>query len=300
MSLIEVLEPWEYKVSAGFKLRGFHSEPSGKPVIHFMHGNGFCGLTYEKMLAPLTEHFDLFISDAQGHGDSDAGDNGYIGWKESARSNAQAWQHFSKHWQGVAKIAAGHSYGGIISSMIMAEQPELFDRGLLLDPTFAPELAAHAVVLMSQFGLYQRNSLSKQAAARNTTWENEDKLWSYFHHRGVFKGWDDDCLRDYLTHGMHRDSDGVIHLKCPPEIEAAIFASYPSWLWRSLRKVKAPVDVMYGDKTFSFVLKALPKLVKANPMFSAHEMPGSHCFMQEDPAASTAKMLQLLAPVMHK
>ena len=298
MSLIEQLEPWDFEVSGGFKLRGFHSTPSGKPLIHFIHGNGFCGLTYEKALAPLLAHFDLFISDAQGHGDSDAGTE-YAGWNRSARYSAEAWTHYSQHWSGVPKIACGHSYGAVMSSVIMAKQPELFDRAFLLDPTFAPELTSHTMVLMSQFGLAKRFPLSKQAAVRSTRWENEAELWDYFYHRGVFKGWDDDCLRSYLNHAMHRDSDGVIHLKCPPHIESAIFASYPKWLWQSLRKVKAPVSVLYGDRTFSFILKALPKLAKANPYFSLVEMPGSHCFMQEDPEATTTKMLELLSPLVN-
>lgn len=294
MSLIEVLEPWEYRVSGGFKLRGFHSVPSGKPLIHFMHGNGFCGLAYEKMLEPLLPHFDLFISDSQGHGDSDAGEQGYAGWRKSAAYALEAWQAFSGHWRDVPNIASGHSYGGILTSLIMAQKPGLFDRAVLLDPTFAPSLASHTWVLMSQVGLAKHMTLPKQARARSTRWENDEELWQYFHHRGVFKGWDDDCLRSYLTHAMHRDSDGVIHLKCPPEIEASIFSTYPQWLWRSLRKVRDPVTILYGDKTFGFLLKALPKLRKTNPMFDMIEMPGSHCFMQEDPAASSAKILELL------
>ena len=84
MSLANTLKPWEYKVSGGFHLRGWHSEPSSRPVIHFIHGNGFCGLTYEAVLEPLHEHFDLFISDAQGHGNSDAG-GPYVGWNKAAR-----------------------------------------------------------------------------------------------------------------------------------------------------------------------------------------------------------------------
>lgn len=295
MSMIKGLQPWEYEVSAGFKLRGWHSEPSGRPLLHFIHGNGFCGLTYEKLLAPLAQHFDLFISDAQGHGDSDSGGK-YAGWNRSARYSSEAWSHYSRYWKAVPKIASGHSYGAVMSSVMMAKQPELFDRAILLDPTFAPRMTSNTIVLMSQFGLTKRMTLPKQAAVRTTRWENEDALWHYFHERGVFKGWDEDCLRSYLTHAMRREADGSIHLKCPPQIESAIFASYPKSLWRSLRAVQVPVTVMYGAQTFPFILKALPILAKQNPHFSLVEMPGGHCFMQEDPEASSQVMQAELAP----
>ena len=38
------LDPWSHDTTAGFTLRGWHSPPSGRPVIHFMHGNGRLGL----------------------------------------------------------------------------------------------------------------------------------------------------------------------------------------------------------------------------------------------------------------
>ncbi len=33
------LSPWSHSCSAGFTLRGWRSEPSGKPLLHFLHGN---------------------------------------------------------------------------------------------------------------------------------------------------------------------------------------------------------------------------------------------------------------------
>ena len=34
------LLPWSHDTSAGFTLRGWHTPPSGKPLLHFLHGNG--------------------------------------------------------------------------------------------------------------------------------------------------------------------------------------------------------------------------------------------------------------------
>jgi len=293
LSLIDVLVPWEHQVSAGFTLRGYHSKPSGKPVLHFMHGNGFCGLTYEKILEPLLAHFDLFISDTQGHGNSDAGER-YLGWNRSADSAAEIWQHYRRYWKGVEHIACGHSYGAVMSSLMISKQPGLFDRALLLDPVIAPRLSSKLMETAQHLGVLKFQPLARQARVRSTSWANEGALWDYFYQRGVCRGWDDDCLQSYLTHAMERRDDGSIHLKCPPFIESGIFASYPRRFWAALASVARPVDVIYGDRTFPFVKKALPRLQQHNANFRLHEMKGGHCFMQEFPEQSSAKMKALL------
>ena len=48
------LQPWAYTTSVQITLRGWHSIPSGKPVLHFLHGNGLCGRVYEPMLERLS------------------------------------------------------------------------------------------------------------------------------------------------------------------------------------------------------------------------------------------------------
>ena len=78
------LLPWSHESSAGFTLRGWHTPPSGKPLLHFIHGNGFCTRTYEPMLEKLAGHFDHWLCDMQGHGDSDHG-GAFRGWEEEAR-----------------------------------------------------------------------------------------------------------------------------------------------------------------------------------------------------------------------
>ena len=83
------LQSWTHHTSAGFTLRGHHSPPSGRPVLHFLHGNGLSSLPYAPMLRHLSEHFDLFLSDVQGHGDSDHGSR-FRGWNHAAEMAAEA------------------------------------------------------------------------------------------------------------------------------------------------------------------------------------------------------------------
>ena len=145
--MLDKLKQWEYSVSAGYTVRGYYTEPTGKPVIHFLHGNGYCGLVYEEMLAPLTEHYDLFISDIQGHGESDVGGH-FRGWNRNAELCTEVWQHYKNElWGDVPSVALGHSFGAVLSALMMANHPDLFDRGILLDPVFLNKSLMRMVVL---------------------------------------------------------------------------------------------------------------------------------------------------------
>ena len=59
-------------------------------MIHFMHGNGYCGLAYAPLLRRLAADFDLFIPEAEGHGDSDHGGR-FHGWNRTAEFALEAW-----------------------------------------------------------------------------------------------------------------------------------------------------------------------------------------------------------------
>lgn len=293
MSLIQNLVPWEYKLPAGFTVRGYHSQPSGKPVIHFIHSNGFCGLTFEVLLEKFQNEYDFFISDALGHGESDAFMD-YPDWNKNALNFEKVWQHFMPMWGSVPKIAMGHSYGAVISTLLIAKDPSLFDMGILLDPVYAPPRLANAMSVMSTTGLMKKTALAKQAQVRTVKWPSEQAAWDYFYQRGIFKGWQDDCLQSYLKHGLSKHDDGSMHLKCPARIESAIFATYVTGLWRAIKAVNKPVALFYGDKTYPFISKAILKIRKTNPHYDFIEMPGGHCFMQENPVLTAQGVKQKL------
>ena len=56
------LVPWSHHTPMGFTLRGYRTEARGKPVLHMLHGNGFCSRMYQPMLRQLYEDYDLFLS----------------------------------------------------------------------------------------------------------------------------------------------------------------------------------------------------------------------------------------------
>ncbi|MBF2974997.1 alpha/beta hydrolase, partial [Pseudomonas aeruginosa] len=156
------LSPWSHSCSAGFTLRGWRSEPSGKPLLHFLHGNGFCGRTYEPMLRLLAEDFDLWLCDIQGHGESDHGGR-FHGWNRNAEMAVEAFEAGRGPYGDVQRLACGHSFGGVLSSLVLARHPTLFARAVLLDPVLFTPAMIGVMALSETLGLQLRGSLAKKA-----------------------------------------------------------------------------------------------------------------------------------------
>lgn len=288
------LIPWSHPTSAGFTLRGWHSAPSGRPLLHFLHGNGFCGRTYEPMLRQLAEHFDLWLSDAQGHGDSDHGGK-FVGWNRSADLAVEAIKAQGQAFAGVPWFAAGHSFGGVLTSLIVAEQPKLFQAAVLLDPVlFTPSMLLGASVA-ELTGVMRHTPLARQARGRRDHWASRDEARANLTGRGTYKGWADEAMDAFLTHALADAQDGV-RLKCRPSREAEIFGSMPERLWSLLARVRTPVHVLHARHTFPFVSESVTRWTGLNDHVSAQQVPGGHCFMQEHPADAARLVTAQLLP----
>ncbi|PID43457.1 MAG: alpha/beta hydrolase [Proteobacteria bacterium] len=292
-SLISRLSPWEYPVN-GLVLRGWHTEPTGKPVIHFIHGNGFSALTYSPFLALLAEHYDLFLSNIQAHGGSDSGDY-FHGWNENARYCHEAWKNLGKPWQGVRKIAMGHSFGGVLSALITGSSDHDFDELLMLDPVLFSRSMIGVMALTETMGIGSINKLVDKALKRRSRWPCREEVVKSLEGKGMFSGWHPDALQAYADYSTRSEPDGSVSLMCPPEIEARIFGSYPRKLWSSVKNINTPVTVIYGEKTYPFVPRAAIRLKKINKRAKVISCPGGHCFMQEDFHSAAELCLDVLS-----
>ncbi|MGP9801207.1 alpha/beta hydrolase [Rheinheimera sp. NSM] len=276
------LIPWSYHTRQGFTLRGYRSEASGKPVLHMLHGNGFCSRMYQPMLQLLAADYDLFLSDAQGHGDSDHG-GAFVGWNKSADLAAEAWQAHKTLYAEVPVYGVGHSFGGILTALIHTTSPSPFAAAILLDPVlFTPGMLT-VMSTLKGVRLYHKNPMAKAALRRRQHWPDRDTALNYLNNRGMFANWHPDALAAYIDHALKPTEQGL-SLKCLPQREADIFSSYPEKLWQQLARPCPPVHVIYGDKSYDFVAKALKKWQKRNSAVSIEQVSGGHCFMQEQPA----------------
>lgn len=261
------LIPWSHPCREGFTLRGLRSVPSGKPL-----------------LALLAESFDLWLSDVQGHGDSDHG-GPFLGWNRTAQLAAEAFEAGLADYGAVPRHALGHSFGAVLTCLVLAERPQLFTRAVLLDPVlFTPSMISSLRVL-SVLGLNRRHSLARKAASRRRHWPDRTAARAALANRGVFKGWCDEALAAYIEHGLKDDGQGVA-LKCAPEREVDIFSSVPRRLWQALGQIRTPTLAIRGHDSYPYVARSIERWAAINRHLHTQVLDGHHCFMQERPAAS--------------
>ena len=247
-----VLEPWSFQIKTDFSLCGWRTRFSGKPVIVFLHGNGFSGLTYKPMLDLLAKDFDLIIPDLPGHGDSGHGKE-FNGWNDTAKYMSSVLNNLSHQVQATTPIfGLGHSYGGVITGLIAGSDEKRFKKTMLLDPVVFSKGMLSVMTAGNLFGLLDNTPMAKQARSRVTTWESREAAFEYLHDRGAFKGWRDDALQAYVDHAL-MDCDEGVTLKCSTAIESKIFASYPKKLWSNLKKANAPCKILVAQKSFPFI-----------------------------------------------
>ncbi|MDX1538796.1 alpha/beta hydrolase [Arsukibacterium sp.] len=286
------LIPWHYPTHFGFTLRGYYTKPSGKPLLHMLHGNGFCSRTYLPLLQHLQLHFDFFLSDAQGHGDSDHG-GPFLGWNASAELAEAALLAHRHLFAGQPVIGVGHSFGGVLTALINSKAASPFQQTILLDPVlFTPSMLT-VMRSLQGIGLYHKNPMAKAAIRRRRHWPDKNTAYHYLHNRGMFKKWQPEALAAYIDHAL-TDSEQGFSLKCQPEREAEIFSSYPDKLWQQLSQPCPPTLIIYGDSSYPFIGKAVKKWQGRNPAITSMVTAGGHCFMQENPAATARLILQHL------
>lgn len=283
---------WSYATQYGFTLRGFYTPPSGKAVLHILHGNGYCSRMYQPFLVQLLPYFDLFLSDAQGHGDSDHG-GAFIGWNQSADLALEAWLTYQHLFSDVPCFGIGHSFGGVLTALINSKASSPFAAVVLLDPVlFTPGMLT-LMQTLDWLGLYKKNPMVKKALNRRQHWPDKATAFTYLYQRGMFKNWQDEALASYIEHALHHNNSGL-ELKCQAKREAEIFASYPKQLWPQLKQPCNPTLLIYGNKTYAFVSKSAQKWYKINQQVRLHKVTGGHCFMQENPNESALLVRQFL------
>lgn len=287
-----LMHAWHYTTARGITLRGVQSPLTGKPIVHFLHGTGFNGMVYWPLLRQLLPHFDLVITNAQGHGGSDTG-NTFFGWEANAALIHEALQHRKAQWGHVPVIGMGHSFGGILTTLVANRPPAVFERLLLLDPIFLPP--SHIVLssLLRATGLIKKAPMVKLARQRRAHWPDRDAARQSLYQRGVFRGWDDEAFNAYIDHALDERDDGV-HLLTPTWLEAQVFSGYANSIWRNIRQLRLPCHVIIGDKTFAHVRNGLQRALRLNPHITQAIVPGGHCFMQEQPAVAAAAVLSAL------
>ncbi len=285
LDYLQATQPWHSAAGTGPLLRGRRTAAHG-PMLHFLHGNGFCGGVYWPFLRGLLPDYSLFCHDLEGHGASEAPAR-YSGTpaiiervpRVIAEQCAQATPLFG----------IGHSFGAAVTLAVAARHPGLFKALVLLDPILLPPATWVVLQLAAALG---KNPMAAAARRRRDRWASRAEALQRLHERGIYRGWRADALACFVDHATCADDHGR-RLCCPRELEAAIFEQ-PVYPWRLLPRVNCPVLFVYGASSYPFFPAAARRAQRLNAGVEVQTLPGGHCFMQEDPETTTATVRTFL------
>lgn len=230
--------------------------PSGaRPILHWAHANGFNGQTYDRLLAPLAAHYDVYAWDARGHGHTQLPANPL---------DMTSWQIYADdleklvlrlHEKSGRKIwLGGHSMGGCASVLLAAKRPDLVAGLVLADPVIIPTVAGYIANLLTRLR-GRGHKLMELAKRRRRDWPNAAVVEKAYSGRGAFASWQDGFLQSYLAGGLlpildaeMDDSDNEVRLACDPQWEAANFKGPQMNVTKHIRRLQVPLTLLMAQK----------------------------------------------------
>ena len=261
--------------------RGWETTPRGLPVILFRHANGFATGTYRSLLEPLLKDYDLVAWEIPGTGESEVG-TVPPSWDGCADEAAAQLQALSEARPGIPIIGMGHSFGGMCSLLSAAAKPGLYTGLILLDPVIQPPVMSRLTHWGGRMGLTRKMPLVQGTLKRRRAWPSKADAEQRLRGKGIFKGWQDEFLRDYVSYNLKPEGEQQV-LCYPPEYEANLFGNYTRRLWPSMARLVTPTCVLAGEETYGFIHKSLRVIAKRKPHIECKVVTGGHCFPMQHP-----------------
>lgn len=254
-----------------------------KPVLSFVHANGFPGQSYRSVWAPLSQYFELQIVDRLGHHPD------YPIEPNWSRSVDEFLAQLPTDRGPI--VALGHSFGGVVVYMAALKAPERFAAVVMLDPPWMRGLDRWSLKLGKRLGLIDRMTPAGKTLGRRAHWPSRDQASETLRRKHLFRRFTDTSFNDYMTAGLEESAEGGVKLRFDPEVEVNIFRHLPDHLGRRA-KPKVPVGLIYGQQSDLLNAKRLARLKSLNiPLDS---VPGGHMFPFEHPTLACQTVLGML------
>jgi 3-oxoadipate enol-lactonase len=221
------------------------SDGGGKGPVLLNHPTGFLAALWHPIAARLAAAgYEVLAYDARGHGDSE---------KPAATDENYHWQRFVDDLDSTVTNLGlrgapfvGHSMGGATGLHLEGAHPGSFSRLAVIEP----------IVMPGGFrpDEERRGQMAASARRRRMTFASRAEMIEQYRSRETFARWTDECLHLYADHGTFETEDRRIQLKCPAEVEGAVFSLSGSLnIWDVLPAIGAPVLVMAGRHTDGFL-----------------------------------------------
>ena len=250
----------------------------------FAHANGFPGMSYRSLLAPLHERFDIHPVDQLGHHpDYPVGAN-WVALRDELLEQAVSVEG--------PVIGVGHSMGGVLMAMAAEQAPERFRCVVMLDPPLMLGLDAWGMKAAKRFGFIDRVTPAGKSQGRRAEWPDREAMANHLRRRGLFRRFTPEALHDYVEGGTQLREDGTAELRYDPAIETEIFRHLPDHLSSLPRRLKIPFAVLAGSESDLITPRRRRRLAAQG--IALHMVPGTHMFPMEYPEETRQALLDVL------
>ena len=215
------------------------------PTLLISHATGFHSHCYTPLAARLVDRFRCVGVDYRGHGETDVDPDWSVDWRRFGDDAEAVARHVAPAG---GLVGFGHSMGGAALLMAAHRDPDRFERLVLFEPI------SHQASSASMTEAEIRDlPIVTGALRRRRRFTSFDEAYSNFRAKPPLSLMVDDALHDYVDHGFRRvpiddGSDRTeLELRCPPELEAAIFVTGVSnGVWDLLPEIPTPTLVLGG------------------------------------------------------
>jgi pimeloyl-ACP methyl ester carboxylesterase len=254
-------------------------------LIVFSHGNSFPASTYGAVFKSLRSRgFTVKAVDQYGH--------------DPQYPVTDNWPHLVQQLhdfaaplvekQGEPAFLVGHSLGGFLSLMCAARHPHLARGVLLLDSPILGGWKSQALSAVKRAQLVGSLSPGRVSRKRKNRWPSLEDAFEHLRHKKAFAAWDEQVLRDYVTHGM-RDDGGERVLAFDREVETAIYNTLPHNLDRLLRTHPLKCNVAFiGGRDSQEMKQVGVSMTQQVTQGRVMMLDGTHLFPMEKPVATAA------------
>lgn len=249
------------------------ADTAPRPRLVFAHANGFPGLSYRSLLAPLAERFDLHPIERLGHHPDYPVNHNWANLVDELLTSLPD--------SDTPLLGVGHSLGGTLMAMAADKQPERFCGVIMLDPPLMLGRDAWAMKAAKRFGFVDRVTPAGKTLGRRAVWPSREAMANSLRRRGLFRRFTPEALNDYIEAGTQVLADGSAKLTFDPRIEVEIFRHLPDHLTRLPRRLSVPLEVVAGEESHLLTPSRIQRLKRYGVTVSG--VPGTHMFPMEHP-----------------